>query len=86
MDTQPAADVLERIRRIAGGVAGVEQVQKCLVRRMGYQLLVDMHVHVDPSMTVEKSHAIAHSVKDNIRNEMPAVLDVLVHIEPSRHR
>ncbi len=84
MDTQPPADVLERIRKIAGSVDGVDQVQKCLVRRMGYQLLVDMHVHVDPSMTVEKSHAIAHSVKDSVRNEMPAVLDVLVHIEPSR--
>lgn len=84
MDTQPPAEVTDRIRRVASAVPGVDQVQKCLVRRMGYQFLVDMHVHVDPRMTVESSHAIAHGVKDAVRSDMPAVLDVLIHIEPSR--
>ncbi|KAB2666353.1 MAG: cation transporter [Verrucomicrobia bacterium] len=84
MDTQPSAEVVERIRDIAAAVPAVDQIQKCLVRRMGYQLLVDMHVHVDPGMTVEQSHAIAHAVKDSIRDEMPSVIDVLIHIEPSR--
>jgi divalent metal cation (Fe/Co/Zn/Cd) transporter len=33
-------------------------------------------------MTVVRSHEIAHAVKDKIRAEIPAVRDVLVHIEP----
>ena len=33
-------------------------------------------------MTVLRSHEIAHEVKDKIRDAMPAVSDVLVHIEP----
>jgi divalent metal cation (Fe/Co/Zn/Cd) transporter len=33
-------------------------------------------------MSVRQSHAIAHQVKDAVRNAMPRVLDVLVHIEP----
>jgi divalent metal cation (Fe/Co/Zn/Cd) transporter len=41
-----------------------------------------MHVEVDPQMTVLRSHEIAHAVKDKIRATMPAVNDVLVHIEP----
>ena len=49
---------------------------------MGYQFYVDMHVEVDPQMTVLRSHEIAHAVKDKIREAMPAVSDVLVHIEP----
>jgi divalent metal cation (Fe/Co/Zn/Cd) transporter len=49
---------------------------------MGWQLYVDMHVEVDPQMTVLRSHQIAHEVKDKIRDTMPAVNDVLVHIEP----
>ena len=49
---------------------------------MGCQLYVDMHVEVDPQMTVLRSHEIAHAVKDKIRDAMPAVNDVLVHIEP----
>jgi divalent metal cation (Fe/Co/Zn/Cd) transporter len=49
---------------------------------MGHQLFVDMHVEVDPQMTVLRSHEIAHEVKDKIREQMPNVSDVLVHIEP----
>jgi divalent metal cation (Fe/Co/Zn/Cd) transporter len=35
-------------------------------------------------MTVQRSHEIAHDVKDKIRGEILAVRDVLVHIEPAR--
>ena len=68
---------------------GVESLadcsEKCLVRKMGYQLYVDMHVQVDPQMTVLRSHEIAHAVKDKVRRQIPAVKDVLVHIEPATH-
>ena len=43
---------------------------------------VDMHLEVDPQMTMLRSHVIAHDVKDKIREAIPAVSDVLVHIEP----
>jgi divalent metal cation (Fe/Co/Zn/Cd) transporter len=49
---------------------------------MGWQYFVDMHLQVDPMMTVKRSHEIAHAVKDKIRAAIPAVRDVLVHIEP----
>ena len=83
MDTQPSPEILEVIRAAAAQVAGVDLVQKAFVRRMGNRLLVDMHVHVNPLFTVEHSHRIAHQVKDAVRAELPSVLDVLVHIEPS---
>ena len=75
---------LDQIRQIAEAVPGVDSVEKCLVRKVGYHYFVDMHVEVDPQMTVERSHHIAHEVKDNIRSRLPAVRDVLVHIEPAR--
>jgi cation diffusion facilitator family transporter len=82
MDRSPNREVIDHIRRIAEATPGVERVEKCLVRKMGYQYFVDMHVEVDPQMTVRRSHGIAHEVKDKIRDTMPAVNDVLVHIEP----
>ena len=75
----------ERIRRTAEAVPGVEAVEKCMVRKMGHQYYVDMHVEVDPGMTVKQSHLIAHEVKDKVRSQFERVRDVLVHIEPS-HR
>jgi divalent metal cation (Fe/Co/Zn/Cd) transporter len=41
-------------------------------------------VEVDPKMTVQRGHAIAHDVKDQVREKFPAVKDVLVHIEPGQ--
>ena len=82
MDTAPGPEVIDQIRRIATATPGVDSVEKCIVRKVGYQYFVDMHVEVDPQMTVLRSHKIAHAVKDKIRDAIPAVSDVLVHIEP----
>jgi cation diffusion facilitator family transporter len=82
MDRSPDREVLDQIRQLAETIPGVERVEKCFVRKMGYQLYVDMHVEVDPEMTVLSSHKIAHDVKDKIRDTLPSVSDVLVHIEP----
>jgi cation diffusion facilitator family transporter len=82
MDTAPDRKIRDEIRRVAETTPGVARVEKCFVRKMGYQLYVDMHIEVDPQMTVLASHGIAHDVKDKIRSAMPAVSDVLVHIEP----
>ena len=86
MDRSPAPEAVERIRRIAELTPGVDRIEKCLVRQMGYQYYVDMHAHVDAQMTVERSHQIAHEIKNTIRAQLPAVRDVLVHIEPSQPR
>ena len=82
MDTAPGHEVIDQIRQIATTTPGVDRVEKCFVRKVGYQYFVDMHVEVDPQMTVLRSHEIAHNVKDKVREAIPAVTDVLVHIEP----
>jgi divalent metal cation (Fe/Co/Zn/Cd) transporter len=84
MDRSPSREMVDRIRRVAEDVPGVAAVEKCVARKMGYLYYVDMHVEVDPQMTVERSHQIAHEVKDRVRGEIPAVSDVLVHIEPAK--
>lgn len=82
MDQAPEPEVVDQIRQIASGVDGVARVEKCFVRKAGHLLFVEMHVEVDPQMTVLRSHDIAHHVKDKVREAMPTVSDVLVHIEP----
>jgi len=82
MDQAPDPKIIDQIRRIASGTEGVANIEKCFVRKAGHLFFVEMHVEVDPQMTVLRSHEIAHSVKDQIRKAMPTVSDVLVHIEP----
>jgi len=82
MDAAPSREIIDQIRQIAKDTPGVDGVEKCFVRKGGYQYFVDMHLEVDPQMTVLRSHHIAHEVKNKVRAEMPSVSDVLVHIEP----
>jgi len=84
MDRSPDREVIERIKKIAATIPGVDRVEKCFVRKMGYHLYADMHVEVNPDMTVVHSHEIAHAVKNKVRAQIPAVSYVLVHIEPVR--
>ena len=83
MDAAPNQQVIDRIKKIAATVKGVDRVEKCIVRKVGHLYFVDMHVEVDPQMTVSRGHEIAHDVKDKVRENLPAVRDVLVHVEPS---
>ncbi len=84
MDRSPDRILVDRIRLVAREIPGVEGIEKCFVRKMGYQYFVDMHVEVDPHMTVEHSHQIGHDVKDRIREKIPYVRDVLIHTEPKK--
>ncbi len=82
MDTAPAPEIAQRIRQAAADVAGVAEVEKCRVRKMGLEFYVDLHIGVDGTISVADGHAIAHHVKDAIRAAESRVADALVHIEP----
>jgi len=44
---------------------------------------LDLHLEVDPEMTVRQSHEIAHQVRLRIVKELDWVADVLAHVEPA---
>lgn len=84
MDTVPDPHLPERIGAVARTVPGVAGIEKCRLRKAGQHLFVELHVEVDPAMPVVRAHQLAHEVKDRVRAEIPAVSDVLVHVEPER--
>ena len=82
MDTTPDTTLIDSISTVALEAEGAKLVEKVLVRKMGPNLYVDLHLEVDPRLTVSRAHEIAHMVKDMIIARWPQVADVLVHIEP----
>jgi cation diffusion facilitator family transporter len=83
MDRQADPELLQGIRRAAAETAGVRGVEKLFARKSGMEYLVDIHVEVDPELTVRDSHEIGHAVKKRLLERFSAIKDVLVHIEPS---
>lgn len=83
MDTMPEAAQLELIRAAAMSVPGARGVEKCYARKTGLRYHVDLHLEVDPEMTVHDSHEIAGAVRRAIKKNVAWVEDVLVHVEPT---
>jgi cation diffusion facilitator family transporter len=83
MDTMPDPKLMKLIREVAGTVPGVDGVEKCYARKTGLKYHVDLHLEVDPDMTVRDSHDIAQKVREKVRGELKWVADVLVHVEPA---
>jgi len=82
MDTMPASEDMQRIREVGLSVPGALGIEKCYARKTGLQWHVDLHLDVDPAMSVYSSHEIASEVRARIREKLDWVADVLVHVEP----
>jgi cation diffusion facilitator family transporter len=86
MDTMPDADMMKSIRTSAMAVPGALDVEKCFARKTGLRYHVDLHLEVDPDLTVRRGHSIAEEVRNRVRQDLPWVQDVLVHVEPYGER
>lgn len=82
LDTMPAPQKMKEIRTVALSVSGARGVEKCFARRTGLRYHVDLHLEVDPDMTVRESHDIATAVRAAVKQRVDWVADVLVHVEP----
>jgi cation diffusion facilitator family transporter len=82
MDEHVYDDLIEEIRQVAHRVEGVQDTEKCFIRKAGMQYHVELHAKVNAHITVEEGHTIAHKLKDTLRSEIPQLGHVLIHIEP----
>ncbi len=82
MDRAPDESFILEVRALAKQVPGVIDIDKCFVRKSGFEVFIDIHLIVDGDMNVREGHRIGHAVKDHIKSKIPAVFDVLTHIEP----
>ncbi len=83
MDTMPKRDVTSEIKEVVLGLPGVVGVEKCFARKTGLQYHVDLHLEVNPNLTVWESHDIATQVRMRLRERLDWMADVLVHVEPA---
>lgn len=81
-DAAPPPELEQKVRAAALTAGGVKAIDKCRIRKMGFDFYVDIHVVVDGGIPVREGHDIAHRVKDTLQAAGLRVADTLVHIEP----
>lgn len=85
MDENLYGELIADIRRVAVTVEGVVDTEKCFIRKAGMKYHVDLHATVNATITVKEGHDIAHRLKDTLREQLPQLGHVLIHIEPDDH-
>lgn len=71
-----------KIRTAILAVDGVRHLHLLRSRKVGHEAQVDVHVQVDPWLSVSEGHMIAIAVEEAAKASLDEVTDVTVHIDP----
>ncbi len=86
IDKGMSKDEVDEIKKLAFSMDGVKGVHAIRSRHIGGGVSVDLHILVEPDLSVKEGHAIAGKVKSRILTEREDVIDVLIHIEPYENK
>ncbi len=73
---------LHGIERAVGSVDGLREWHHLRTRRVGRETFIDLHVLVDPTLTVIDAHRIANAVEASVQESYRRPANITVHIEP----
>ncbi len=83
LDAAPERAMVEDLREHILPIEGARAYHDFRVRKIGDFFELDLHLQVDPQLSVEDGHEIARRVKEEIRRTHPEVIRALVHLEPA---
>ena len=81
VDTGLEPEKVAHIERLIGEIDGVRGVHGLRSRRMAEDALIDLHIQVDPRLSVSEGHRIAEAVRRRLIREIGVVTEVLVHVD-----
>jgi len=82
IDTALGPEEVETIRNTIMSVNGVRACHMLRTRHSGSDVLADVHILVDPALSVSEGHQIGEAVRHRLIQMNDDVTDVTVHIDP----
>jgi cation diffusion facilitator family transporter len=79
-------EVLEQVEHAPLHIDGVRDVHEVRARWMGHRLHADLHISVDPHLTVSEAHRIAERVYQSLKEHVPSFADATIHVCPLEGR
>lgn len=77
---EPEAEA--EILRIIRGVEGARNPHQLRTRRVGPRVVIDLHLDVDPRLSLPAAHEISHHVESRLRDAFGADTIIYIHVEP----
>lgn len=72
----------DEIKKIIDRVKGIKGCHGIRTRGKEGAVNIDLHILIDPETSTHDAHELAHDVEEAIKEELPSVVDVVIHIEP----
>lgn len=82
VDTGLDGETLSQVSSAIRNVNGVNELHMLRSRRMGHNVLVDVHILVSPRLSVSEGHQISEAVEAALTQNFDDINDVTVHIDP----
>lgn len=82
LDEAVDSETESKIGELLKNEKNIKNINACIVRKSGFDRIVELHIQVDGARTVREWHLIAHEVTDTIQSAIPEVINVIVHVEP----
>ncbi len=82
IDTGLDSEYVDRIKQTIIELDGINALHMLRTRRMGSDVLVDVHVIVDAKISVSEGHHIGEQVRVRLHQQFPEIIDVTVHTDP----
>ena len=73
----------EKIRKIVQTISDIDSSHQIRTRGDEHHVFLDMHINLNPELSLERAHDVSHQLKAKIMEEIPSIKDVVIHIEPS---
>lgn len=81
-DVSADMETVTALEEAISGEEGVRAFHRLRSRLVGREIFVDVHILVDPSLSVVQGHRVADRVEEAIRSSMKRPANIVVHIEP----
>ena len=81
-DSSLEQDTVDKMKAVIAKVEGVRNLHMLRTRRMGGYALADVHIQVDPRLSVSEGHQISEVVRYSLINTVKELDDITVHIDP----
>jgi cation diffusion facilitator family transporter len=76
-------EIVTQLERVPLDVDGVRGVHRVRARWVGHKIEADLHLAVDPELTVRESHTIGERVEEALREEIHSLGGVVIHVCPA---
>jgi cation diffusion facilitator family transporter len=74
--------LVEEARHALGHVDGLIEVRSLRIRWIGHQLFAEADICVEPGVTVEHGHDIAHEAQESLLAHLPRLTGATIHVSP----